>query len=456
MHPEKADRFSTAYCESTLRKRSRPTGYVLGAACKRWREIAHSTPHLWTTVVVRLKNGEVEQCAQFTSDWLSRTGKLPLTLDIYQPEGTQTFFGPPPAFDASPIFAAINAHSSQWETIVANIHCDLMQLLRGDGSGAPRLRTLDIATIDKRPSQNSLTPPLVFSLSGPMPRPTRVRLHQIRHPFAAVTWDSIKHLDIQEVSITECYDILQSGTNPVECYIEEIEITDEYEAPPPPQQFVLPHLRVLHLRWNDAQEVLLNALTLPSLSSLRTNGPLRVLPSLITRSGCKSTLTELILSDKDTTVFDLMHALENAPLLEQLSVSSLTLDDTLFEQLSSTTFFHPAQADADAQGVFLPHLMSLSIVSEPELFSFKAITSIFIPEREPWQEGWKRRPLFRFWLEVSDSDDGYEPLEWNMLDPWPIDPLIIVLLRAIKASGVDLRIYDGMGLDLFEYDERDN
>ncbi|KAJ3505218.1 hypothetical protein NLJ89_g7533 [Agrocybe chaxingu] len=431
------------------RRRTRPTGFILGAVCKRWQEIARSTPQLWTTVSVKIKEGDIDFCAQFTRDWLSRTGNLPLTLDIYQPEDTQTIFGPPPAFDASPIFDKINAHSSQWATISANVHSNLMRLLHGDENGAPRLHTLDIATINHHPFHQHLIPPIVFALSGPTPGPTRVTLHHIRFPSAIVVWEAITYLDIQEAPIAECYAILQRATRLIECYIQEIELPG-LESVSPPHPFLLPQLKVLHILWNDAKEILLNALTLPSLTSLHSDGPLSTLPSLITRSACKSTLTKLGVSDMEASMADLMRALESVPMLTQLAISGIKLDDTLFDRLASTAFFDPAQVHANADNMFLPHLTSLTLVSDPALFSFEAIAPIFISKHEHEQERRKRRPLSRFWLEVRDPNDGNMPLQWHIIDP--VHPVEVDLLRTIKDGGVDLQIYDGKGVDLFMYD----
>ena len=65
-----------------------PTPFLLGAVCRGWRQLARSTPRLWTTL--GLKNFDTTNPSlkrtgalpQLIADWLERSGGLPLTLHI--------------------------------------------------------------------------------------------------------------------------------------------------------------------------------------------------------------------------------------------------------------------------------------------------------------------------------------------------------------------------------------
>jgi hypothetical protein len=55
----------------------------LGAICSYWREIAWSTPTLWSSLVVRFSSGhDSHMVTSITQEWLSRSGQLPLSICI--------------------------------------------------------------------------------------------------------------------------------------------------------------------------------------------------------------------------------------------------------------------------------------------------------------------------------------------------------------------------------------
>ena len=56
----------------------------LGAICSYWREIAWSTPTLWSSLVVRVSNKHDPQTINsITQEWLARSGQLPLSIYIF-------------------------------------------------------------------------------------------------------------------------------------------------------------------------------------------------------------------------------------------------------------------------------------------------------------------------------------------------------------------------------------
>ncbi|KAF9454049.1 hypothetical protein P691DRAFT_657417 [Macrolepiota fuliginosa MF-IS2] len=57
---------------------------LLCHVCRQWRDIALSSPNLWTTMSVNVRLGVAVPAPDLVSVWLSRSGALPLNLALYQ------------------------------------------------------------------------------------------------------------------------------------------------------------------------------------------------------------------------------------------------------------------------------------------------------------------------------------------------------------------------------------
>ena len=72
---------------------------ALGSICSRWREIAWSTPGLWSSLVVCV-SGKLDSHMATTSsimiaqEWLARSGQLPLSIRIFSKRYSSTVLAP--------------------------------------------------------------------------------------------------------------------------------------------------------------------------------------------------------------------------------------------------------------------------------------------------------------------------------------------------------------------------
>ena len=56
----------------------------LGAICSYWRDIAWSTPSLWSSLVIRVPSKHKSHITTgIAQEWLARSGQLPLSIRIY-------------------------------------------------------------------------------------------------------------------------------------------------------------------------------------------------------------------------------------------------------------------------------------------------------------------------------------------------------------------------------------
>src|SRR5882762_3950815 len=85
----------------------------LGAICSYWRDIAWSTPSLWSSLVVRVTEKDGSHIAQ---EWLSRSGQLPLSIRIRICSNIRVFnYRLYRAYEAvSALAPIINQYSTRW------------------------------------------------------------------------------------------------------------------------------------------------------------------------------------------------------------------------------------------------------------------------------------------------------------------------------------------------------
>ena len=94
-----------------------PTPFILGSVCQGWRQLAWSTPQLWSTISISLTEPPKSKGLKaivFINDWLQRSRTLPLDLwvrDYGRPER------PISPEHYGPIIDALNQHSGRWHTL---------------------------------------------------------------------------------------------------------------------------------------------------------------------------------------------------------------------------------------------------------------------------------------------------------------------------------------------------
>ena len=97
-----------------------PTAFSLGAVCQWWRQLARSTPQLWTTLSFTLVKPTKFSLLETIRNWLQLSGDLSLTICVakykgyfanYQRKETvlQEIYGP--------VLDALKQHSGRWQKL---------------------------------------------------------------------------------------------------------------------------------------------------------------------------------------------------------------------------------------------------------------------------------------------------------------------------------------------------
>ncbi|CAA7262599.1 unnamed protein product [Cyclocybe aegerita] len=247
-----------------------------------------------------------------TSEWLRRSGRLPLWLDIYDEKLRRTFGWvtrrrlnePPVESGPDPIFDAINAH--MFRVVALGVHFDApyFSLLRGE---APALRQLYLSPTRYQRDSG----PVPFHLADTPPRPRRVILRNTTYNSVDIDWAGVTRFEAFSLSVDDSLLILQHSPHLIHCRIRDI-TTNTLPSTLPSPHINVPSLQTLVLeRSRDGPSALLPHLLAPALQTLKTDAHLHIVSSFIARSKCSP--RSLVLNAGQANPQELLELLEKTP-----------------------------------------------------------------------------------------------------------------------------------------------
>ncbi|KAJ7762478.1 hypothetical protein B0H16DRAFT_515485 [Mycena metata] len=259
---------------------------LLGQICRRWREIALSTPKLWRAIQFELEYGDFEKQdmhAELLDAWLSRSGHCPLALSLT-------------GFVGSNFFRSALLYCRRWEHVEICIPFENLHLIQH--LEMPLLQELRIGPRDY-PSQTFDNGFVALELFDRAPQLkglslTRYFLEAAMH----FPWAQLTHLDGECIYVAECMAILSEAPQLVECAFAICSSDDPQTSIPPLPVHHQLQFFTLHIDGSFDPDVrlsiILDSVTMPALRTLQIHGPNITLESLvafISRSQC--TLDEL-------------------------------------------------------------------------------------------------------------------------------------------------------------------
>ncbi|KAJ7113009.1 hypothetical protein C8R44DRAFT_856059 [Mycena epipterygia] len=254
---------------------------LLAQICRKWREIALSTPRLWSAI--SLEYNPLEWLPMLES-WLNRSGSCPLSIQL--DGGGWNGYIPQ-------IFAALVPHRARWEYLkISDISLSDVLTIEGPMS---LLCDLHIEAYD-----SVLAPAAVFRQAPRLLAFTDTRFHYITYPPEFLPWLQLTSVTLVFVTPDECAPILIHTVNLVHC---QLAMTS---GPLNQSDIELACLESLVLvKYSDGPLQLtqyLNTFIVPALRRLQVpdeclwRNPIDILQSFISKSGCQ--LQEVCITGK--------------------------------------------------------------------------------------------------------------------------------------------------------------
>ncbi|KAJ7448353.1 hypothetical protein FB451DRAFT_764666 [Mycena latifolia] len=282
--------------------RSCSSPLLLASICRAWRAVALSTPGLWIGFYVgsrRPDGWSPEKLSPLLECWFSRSGNLPLTLNIELPRsGSQ-----------EAVLSTLAQHASQWTAL--NLISRRPLSFPTDSISTPysSLKTLKL-DITRWPDDDHSCIAAFFNA----PQLREVRLPALTLARISLPWAQLTSLELWGQSLGECFKILAQTQN-----LESLSLSPRMAGHLMPVPLTLPLLRTLSLM-PDPDLELFDLFTLPALERLELyevslEGAAAV-ESLITRSRCS--LRALALSQ--TTLTEAYECFWNLESLAEVSL----------------------------------------------------------------------------------------------------------------------------------------
>ena len=338
----------------------------LGAICSYWRDIAWSTPRLWSSLVVRdPSKHDPDMVAGIAREWLGRSGRLPLSIRILS-----TFYNK----SVSSLIDIVNQYSTRWSELDLYIPDGYYQRFHASDNHAvihaPALKSIRI----HRPTHASARN-LNFQLVS-CPRLERASLTHFPMDGSNIQLDNLTHLTLHSMSLIDTFRILRKTPRLVFFQVSGFcsLYRDQRIGPP-----VLSSLRSLQLLIMNYAEDFLDNLVAPHLEEL--NLPryyiprIEVITSFLERSTCSLRSYSMIFSVFPQYFDGFMNILQSMPSLTKLSLLSITTLEipspeeyhprNIFQLVSKVLF---SQSTSLKQG-FLPNLKILEYTGKLYLHS---------------------------------------------------------------------------------------
>ncbi|KAJ6625448.1 hypothetical protein B0H10DRAFT_609817 [Mycena sp. CBHHK59/15] len=236
--------------------------------CRAWRKVALSFPDLWASLSVVVRRGQAFPPVDVASDWLQRSGDLPLALSLYQSnesEGDQEV--------ADDVLALYMRYITRWRDVRLDIANPTYgrSLQPSEDLHAPLLEAFHLTTCWRlTPNEEIIQDLLKMLEAAPMlSRFSVSRLSDLNvspTSTVAIPWTQLTRLDLGFIpSVSACLSLMSGCPNLTSCSL----VIDPQAGPLPSISIVLPALTSLELHIRDEElAALLDCSIFPALKDI--------------------------------------------------------------------------------------------------------------------------------------------------------------------------------------------
>ncbi|KAF8953528.1 hypothetical protein BDZ97DRAFT_596665 [Flammula alnicola] len=399
---------------------------ALSSVCQKWRQIAHTTPQLWTTIFLSVSRHSDLSVADWTQEWIDRSGQLPLSIGLFAKSESKYYTV------YRYVIAVINQCSSRWRDLTYQGPASSLSDLVGDSQGASQLQTLKLHVHGSSAGQ--------FKLGDFKPMPTTLEIRGLDLKSVVIEWNNITHMQARRISADDCWELFRIAPRMTHCRLElvlNIKAQDPFPRPHTP--ILHPTLQVLEMSLvtSCSFDLFLNNVSLPSLKSYTSDvgsGYLETesLISLFLRSSCSlQTLTLLDLGLEPLDVADLVDLSRATPDLRHLDLKSsyrsgADVTERIFRCFSNA--FTITSTDSETNQALFPRLQSMTFKGAMPL-DWKLVPDIFGSPSDVCNL--RRRPLRSFTL---------SPVKAQPIDDFIIDKDTLSRMLLLVTQGIELKI----------------
>ena len=316
------------------------TPLSFGAICSYWREIAWSTPSLWSSLVVHVTSNHNSLIATgIIKEWLSRSGQLPLSIRILSP-GFQSK-------EVSALANIINQYSIRWYNLDISSNPYNYQNF-GTDIHAPILKSIQLHS----DARYEMTDPK-FQLT--CPRLERASLSSIPTKGIDIQWDNLTHLTLHSMSIYDSFLILRKVPRLIFCKVSGC--CTPYRRGSVGAS-LLTSLRYLQLLIPKYSEYFLENLIAPYLEEFyfpRSRiWSMEIITSFLRRSACSLRSLSVMFSIFPPYFDGFMGLLQSMPSLNTLSITTRTRNTYMSEDYNPRHILQLVAKILSSQSASLP------------------------------------------------------------------------------------------------------
>ncbi|KAJ7457590.1 hypothetical protein B0H11DRAFT_2062728 [Mycena galericulata] len=365
---------------------------LLGQVCRRWREIALSTPRLWNEIF--LFDPHCPSICSLLEVWLSRAHDCPLHISLMWAQHS--------AVDSpsTAVWDVVTRFSGQLESLGIDLPFHELRQLEFLRGRVPSLKYLTLTAASSRrvPQDPRNSPPFTITIFEQAPKLISFNWKNLTsHTITlGIPWSQLKSLALLGVNEAECLWILKKAVNLTECAWGTL---DTIQSPGKLTRIApMRSLRSLHLRSGSLPVALLPALAVPRLCELTLSIHAPQVPdfrAFLSRTGCR--LRYLSLQAEMMGVSPVLQCLHHN------AMRTLTHLKLIFgDPLSVSSVLQLLHADE----TFLPKLEMLTIgdVSPPTQISYEPMLIEMLQRR--WRAGYLKAFSLSTRCELVVHDKG--------------------------------------------------
>ncbi|KAJ3510136.1 hypothetical protein NLJ89_g4847 [Agrocybe chaxingu] len=325
------------------------------AVCRNWRNVARSTPQLWSSIVINANHDDMAY-AEFIKEWFRRSGDLPLSIKLRRTYTSHDRLGHDVTASQTAILDTVNHHSPRWESLDLSVatHPDPPHMWKS-------IYDVDIAD----PAAYIVRKPIahldvLFDLKSIRPSPTNVYLDGVTVEAVNISWHRLTHGHLRSTAV-DYVELLRNSPAMTHLVLEDmVYYPAERDAPLHPMKHC--SLQSLNIASSNGTEFFLDRIMLPSLGDLSIedhSAGLTAVTDLITRSECPlKCLSAVVREETPNVEHRVIYLLEHTPALVELTLRCLT------HTVAETLFRRPGPSgvvDNGPSGEFLPLLHTMTI-----------------------------------------------------------------------------------------------